>query len=385
MNITGQICCGCGACAVVCPAACVKIGETSEGFYKAYVENTACIECGRCVSVCAMRKNAAVIGREPLTAYAAYSQNDHLRGRSSSGGVFTHIAESMIDAGGVVYGAAFSSEMELRHTAACTKDDLASLRGSKYLQSRIGNAYSEIRQKLSDGVPVFFVGTPCQVAALYSVLGTKPPHLLTADLICHGTPAPGLFLAYLRFLERKYDGRIVDYCFRSKEHANARMSYTVKLTLSAGGTEKVVFLDGDEEPYTMRFISSALQCDSCYQCPFACLRRMGDLTLGDYWGYEEAHPELADINGVSLLLVNTEKGCRAIENINGVKLAKTERVHYLKKNKHLIAPPVKHPDRDHIYAEFSDTGFSKRFYNHTFLPEGYRLYILKRRVRSMMK
>ena len=385
MNIADQTCCGCGACAAICPAACIKIRMTAEGFYKACVESTACIDCEICLSVCTMHEDVSVIGHEPLDAYAAYSQDEKLRGRSSSGGLFTHIAEWMIDAGGLVYGAAFNEKMELHHTSARTKDDLARLRGSKYLQSYTGDVYAEIGRKLSDGTPVFFVGTPCQVAALYSVIGTRPPHLLTADLICHGTPAPGLFLEYLHFLERKYHGRIVDYCFRSKEYANARMSYTVKLTLSTGGAEKAVFLDGDEEPYTMRFISNALQCDSCYQCPFACLRRTGDLTLGDYWGYEEAHPELADINGVSLLLVNTENGRHVLENISGVELLKTDRSYYLKKNRHLVVPPIKHPDRDRIYVEFSNSGFSKRFYDCTFLPDGYRLYILKRRIRGMIK
>jgi len=358
---------------------------SDDGFYRALVQADKCINCGQCLDVCPMNRPERSTGSEPRTAYAAYSTEESVRFQSSSGGVFSQIAKMILKQGGTVYGAAFDMQMQLRHVAVNDIRYLDPLCGSKYLQSYLGGIYEDIRDKLLDGNLVFFVGTPCQVSALYNVLNARPHNLITADVICHGTPAPGLFRQYLNYLERKYHGTIIDYWFRSKENANDRMSYTAKVVLQNGDTVKTIFLDGDEEPYALRFLSNALQNESCYQCPYASLQRTGDLTLGDYWGYETAHPELEHVSGVSLVLVNTQSGADALAKTENLALVKTGSDQYLDRNIHLTRPPVRHSDRDKLYLTFSKEGFSNNFYKKSFLPSGYRLYIIKRRIRSFVK
>ena len=160
------------------------------------------------------------------------------------------------------------------------------------------------------------------------------------------------------------------------------MSYTVKLTMADG---REYFLSGDEEPYTMRFISGALQADSCSSCPYAAHSRVADLALGDYWGYERAHPELEQIRGVSLVLVNTPAGKTLLEESQGLELVETTAEKYLPKNNHLSVPGRKHPQRDGIYEAFAARGFTKAFYKKYFLPDGHGMYILKRRILALIK
>lgn len=385
MNIMEQLCCGCAACASVCPNKCIEMYQDEYGFYRAKVNLGSCIDCGKCISVCSMHRDTHLKQNSPLSAYAAYCRNTEILLNSSSGGIFSSIAKVVIANNGVVFGSAFDDNMMLRHIMIDSLDNLSLLRGSKYLQSHIGDIYHDVKQQIKRNVPVFFVGTPCQVSALYSTLQNRPSNLLTADLICHGTPSPDLFKGYLKHLESVHRGKIIGYNFRSKEKSNSRMSYTVKLTLQTGRKIKQVFLDGDEEPYTMRFISNALQCESCYACPYANLDRPGDITLGDYWGYETAHPELSKIKGVSLLLINTVLGKKWVEELQDIELIKTYPKQYLEKNKHLLMSPVKHPDRDMIYEQFKKNGFSKSFFHNTFLPRGYKLYIFKRKVRGFLQ
>ena len=384
MNIKNQICCGCAACVSVCPKSCIEMQCTKEGFYHASVIDEQCVDCGKCLSVCPVGK--IVSGRkQPIAAYAAYHQQESVRKNATSGGIFYQLAKDVIQKGGIVYGAAFDEHMKLRHIAADNMRTLQSLCGSKYLQSDLRGVYEKIQKDLEAGKTVFFVGTPCQVSALHAVAG-EPEKLLTADLICHGVPAPGLFQSYLGYLEKRYRGKITDYCFRSKEQSNSRMSYTAKVTLKAGGdSKKVVYLNGDEEPYAMRFLSNALQCESCFQCPYTSTERPGDITLGDYWGYETAHPELSDVMGVSLVLVRSQRGMAALSEAKNLVLIKTEKERYLERNRHLISPPAKNPERDTLYRAFAGKGFSPYFYHRFFLPRGYKRFILKRRIRRMIE
>lgn len=381
-NINQYNCCGCGACVETCPVKCIDLSQTKEGFYRAKANEDNCIGCGICMKNCPLQLK--IIGRKTITAYAAYAENKEIRCASSSGGVFRLLAQRIIEHDGVVFGAAFDDDMNLAHICAKNMEQLSILQGSKYLQSNMKGVYSHVRHALELDRKVMFVGTPCQVSGLYSVLGNTYNNLLTCDLVCHGVPSPGLFSGYISYLENKYNGRIVHYNFRSKDCPNDRMSYTVKITVQRNSGLKDYYLDGDEEPYTMRFISGALQAECCYECPYASQYRTGDITLADYWGYERVHPELYDVMGVSLVLVNTQKGEDAIKPLEGIILLETCEAKYLQYNTHLTKPALKHADRDALYRGFSTEGFSKRFYKKSFLPEGYGTFILKRRVRGVL-
>lgn len=380
-NISGGLCSGCGGCTQICPAGCIQIKKDAQGFYRATVEEDRCLNCGLCVKKCSMNRQQPQ--GQPLKSFAVYHKEEQIRRKSSSGGVFTALARQVLEAGGAVVGAAFDEEMHLRHTVAENEEQLQALRGSKYLQSNVTGVFPRVRGLLEEGRQVLFVGTPCQVAGLYTALGKRYENLLTCDLVCHGAPSAGLFEGYLAFLEKKYKGKVIGYDFRSKDRANDRMSYTVKLTVQTAGGVKQHFLSGDEEPYTMRFISGALQAESCYRCPYTSHSRVGDLTLADYWGYEQAHPELAQVIGVSLVLVNTAAGETLLAQAGALEKLPTTPERYLKRNNHLSAPAKAHPQRSRIYGGFADMGFSKRFYQKYFLPDGYSLYILKRRLRGI--
>lgn len=379
-NVGPQLCSGCGGCVEVCPVGAIRLKRDAQGFYRAMVDEKSCIGCGLCVKSCSMNRKAE--GNGPLKSYAAYNREADIRQKSSSGGIFTALANQVIAGGGVVVGAAFDENMHLKHVFAENQDQLEALRGSKYLQSDMRGVYPAVKELLETGRQVLFVGTPCQVAGLHTALGKKYDNLLTCDLVCHGAPSSGLFEGYFAYLEKKHRGKIVGYGFRSKEQANARMSYTVKLTMEDG---TIHYISGDEEPYTMRFISGALQAESCYACPYTSCSRVADLTLGDYWGYEQAHPELAQIQGVSLVLVNTPAGERLLSQAEELELVDTAAEQYLKHNHHLSAPGKKHPQRDGLYRAFADTGFTNSFYKKQFLPEGYGMYILKRRILALIK
>lgn len=320
--------------------------------------------------------------KKPIAAFLVFNKNEETRNSSTSGGVFSAVGEYVIANDGVVYGAAFDPKYHLYHERAVFMDDLTRLRGTKYLQSNAFQSFVSIQQDLNQGKKVLFVGTPCQVYALKVFLAHDYQNLYTVDLICHGVPSPALFRGYIHFLQKKCDGEIINFQFRSKEHANSRISYTSKYKVrKEDGSEETVFIDGDEDPYIMQFLSNRLQCKACFQCNFTSLDRQGDLTLGDYWGYSEAHPEFGDIQGVSLVLENTVKGnellfaCR-----DKLHMVLTKEEKYLHKNRHLQSPPTMSDDRNRIYEAFVEKGFNQDFYRHYFLPKGYYQFLVKRRI-----
>ncbi len=377
MDISTVKCSGCGGCIEACPRKCISIKRNDAGFFIASIDKEKCIKCGMCIEKCSS-KYVFNPERTPIKAFLAFNRNETERFRASSGGVFVELAKAIIaDGGGRVYGAAFDENLKLQHRCASTIGEIEGLCGSKYLQSEVYPVFEEIKQILPER-KVLFVGTPCQVYSLKQTLGNAP-NLFTVDLICHGAPSSGLFEGYKHFLEKQKGGTIIDYNFRSKERANAAMSYTVKATYKKDNQIHSFFMDGDEEPYTMRFITNVLQSEACYDCHFTNLDRQGDITLGDYWGFHEMYPEYKDMMGVSLVLVNSGKGNKLLEKTNNLQLVPTEKEQYLMYNHHLSVPPLKSEEHDLLYSAFSKMGFTKKFYNKYFLPKGYRTYILKRR------
>ena len=191
-------CCGCNACVQHCPKSCVTMQEDEEGFLYPIVDQEACIDCGLCEKVCPVLNQGEE--RKPLQVYAANNPNEEIRMQSSSGGVFTLLAETIIQEGGVVFGARFNDDWEVIHDYTETKEELAAFRGSKYVQSRIGDSYCQAEQFLKKGRKVLFTGTPCQIAGLNLFLRKEYGNLLTVDFICHGVPSPGVWKSYLEEL-----------------------------------------------------------------------------------------------------------------------------------------------------------------------------------------
>lgn len=270
--------------------------ENHEGFFVPQVDADKCIDCGLCLRACPALNEKRQNSTEP-ECYAAQA-DDKIRAVSSSGGVFTPLAEAIIDRGGYVCGAAFREDWTVHHIIIDNKVDLAKLRGSKYVQSDTEDCYKRIKSLLREGKWVLFSGTPCQVAGLYSYLGKEYDTLVTVDIFCHGAPSPGVWKRYLRENYRHKD--IANINFRDKTAIGWSCSH-VTVTLK-DGTRNVC------NNYTKWFHSSVILRKSCANCKFNKLPRPADITLGDWWGISKVNPALNDGKGLSNVLINSDKG-----------------------------------------------------------------------------
>lgn len=343
-----EVCTGCEACRNVCPVQCISLQRSDEGFNYPVISQEKCIDCGLCARICPVNTLPHLERKENPGVYAAWSLDMNVRCRSSSGGVFSEFAAYFLQQGGYVCGAAFDEKMRLRHVLSDTQNGVAGMRGSKYLQSEIGSVYREVGEKLKNGFPVFFTGTPCQVAGLYAYLqGKYTEHLLTADLVCHGVPSPGLFDNYFQQLQKRYDGLILGFIFRKLEAWDVVPS----LKFSEGWQE----LHGCNNIYQKAFLKSYLHRESCYRCPFARIPRVGDITMADFWGIGRHIPfHYKTTHGVSLLLVNSCRGEAVLSEIGGRLFLKARTLDEAKEhNGQLVYPDYRPTARDTIYRDFS--------------------------------
>lgn len=300
-------CFGCGACAQSCRHAAISMKPDAEGFCYPAVDTSSCVECGLCEAACPainLSSPQVAAGSHADTLpdiYAFRHRDDSILASSSSGGAFTAIAEFVLSQQGVVMGAAFTSEMEVRHTAVTTAEGLSALRGSKYAQSRIDGAYYEARKLLKQGRWLLFTGTPCQVAGLKGYLRHDYETLLTCDLLCRGVASPMLFKEWLDFVQSRLGKTVTDYHHRDKSRGWGLLSPKL---IFADGTQ-----DGGQDAWLWHRIHSSglVNRPSCYHCPYSSTHREGDFSIGDFWGIEKSHPEQYDTRGVSLLMVNSEK------------------------------------------------------------------------------
>jgi coenzyme F420-reducing hydrogenase beta subunit len=299
-------CCGCHACVSICPVQCIQMQPDDEGFLYPVVDESICTDCGLCESVCPVINPPVQKGES--VAFAAWNTDEAVRKDSSSGGIFNALMQHTFEQNGVVFGAAFDDSMTLCHQAAYTEADGRALRGSKYLQSAIGNAYLEAKKYLNQGRQVLFSGTPCQIAGLYAFLGKEYDNLLTCDVVCHGVPSPKVFAAYRTELERQYGGKTQRIAFRRKNFGWKR--YSVSLSFD-NDTEYHRVLN--EDAFMIGFLSNTYLRPSCHACRFSRLPRVADISLGDFWGVGTHHPEWDDDLGTSLVIVQTKKGQKTFD------------------------------------------------------------------------
>lgn len=302
-------CSGCYACTNICPVNCITMKSDSEGFKYPVVDYDKCINCGKCVAICPIINKKEV--KREAQAYACINKDEVIRAQSSSGGIFTIIAENVIDNGGVVFGAAFDEELELKHSYVETKKDLAKFRGSKYLQSQIGSTYKEAKDFLDKGRTVFFTGASCQIAGLKSYLEKEYDNLLCADFICHGVPSPKVFKEYLNFCESKFKSKVKKISFRDKSRGWSKFSILISFE-----NDKKICEITSENIYMKAFLNNVCLRPSCYDCKFKGLNRDSDITLADFWGIQKVLPKMDDDKGVSLIIVNSLQGRKMF---NGLK------------------------------------------------------------------
>lgn len=305
-----QDCCGCSACEQICPKQCISMTEDTEGFLYPKVNKNYCVRCGLCEGVCPIIHKQTQLDRVDQIAYLAYANNEEMRLSSSSGGIFTILAELVLSDGGVVFGAAFDDDFMVHHIAVDTKEELPKLRGSKYLQSRIENNYAKAKHYLDAGQKVLFSGTACQIAGLKSYLRKEYDNLLTVDVLCHGVPSPKVWKKYLEEQKKMGGTSIKNIFFRNKE--TGWKEYSVTVEFEDHSKYKNVFM---KDAFMRLFLADICLRPSCHNCRFKEFPRLSDITLGDCWGVEAHSPEMDDNKGTSVVIINTQKGNKVKEMI----------------------------------------------------------------------
>lgn len=302
-------CCACQACYNKCPKNAIEMIEDEKGFKYPKINKEKCINCGLCDKVCPIINNKKI--ENTPKAYACINKDEKIRMQSTSGGIFTLIAKAIINKGGVVFGASFNNEFGVYHTYSETIGELEKFRGSKYLQSDIGNTYKKAKELLDGGRYVLFTGTPCQIEGLINFLGKEYEKLYLQDIICHGVPSPKVWKEYKEYRENKSNSNLKNISFRSKE-AEGWNKYHVNMKFENNKNYDSLHND---DVYIKAFLSHLSLRESCTDCKFKKKNRLSDITLADFWGIKNVKPEMNDEKGTSLVIVNSEKGQALINEI----------------------------------------------------------------------
>lgn len=362
-------CCGCGACMNICPKQAITLAEDEYGFLYPQINAKLCIHCSKCKRVCTYQNVNFDANKDinPIAAYVAAIKEEDLIMKSSSGGVFAAAALQVLDSGGVVFGAALDFQNNTfvpHHIFIRNKQDLNRIQGSKYVQSDIGDTYKEAEEILKSGKEVLFSGTPCQIAGLRGFLGKDYPGLMTMDFICHGVPSARMFQDYLKELMAKYNGSILEFKFRDKTKGwgtDSKLTYKDSLN-----KEKIKLFPTGTSSYFQFFLHAEIQRENCYSCKFTSRHDLSDITLGDYWGIQKAHPELmveaggiySDKKGISCIIVNSEKGMQFLQSMqNKLHLEKSTFEKVARGNEQLNHPSRGSSNREKIMQIYLKQGY----------------------------
>lgn len=295
-------CCGCSACAQRCPRHCITMQEDEEGFLYPTVATDTCIGCGLCEEVCPCLHQD--MPRKPLTLETAINPDETVRQQSSSGGVFTLLAEQVLEKDGVIFGARFNDKWEVEHGHTETRDGLNAFRGSKYVQSSLENTFREAEEFLMEGREVLFSGTPCQIAGLRLFLRKPYENLLTVAIACHSVPSPLIWREYLTGLHLSDISAI-----RFRDKRISWEQYGICVIHDKG---RSFFQRYDRNPYMQLFLHGLSTRPACFNCPAKEGRSGADLVIGDCWGVSQILPGAPnDHQGTSFVACLTEKGMQA--------------------------------------------------------------------------
>lgn len=340
-------CCGCWACYNVCPKHCIEMVEDGEGFRYPHVDTDRCIDCGLCEKICPL-KQSQMDDSLPESFVVQHKDVEVLR-NSTSGGFFTAISKWAIAQGGVVFGAAFSDDMELRHSCAETLEECRKFRGSKYVQSLIGDCYAQVKKYLSQGRIVVFSGTPCQISGLYHFLrGQKYENLVTVDLVCHGTPSPLLLRKYLAYHASLVGCKPIDYRSRDKHYG---YSYsTASIWFKDKG--KIYHKGKDADIMLRLYFNDICSRPSCYKCHFKTINRVSDITIFDCWNAQSVSKSFSD-KGATNVFVHSSLGMEVFNQIKDEFIYSKSKIDQIIKRdgvmiKNFVTP---NPKRDVFFKE----------------------------------
>ena len=351
IEAVGKRCTGCEVCVSVCPAHALHMEQDNEGFFYPVVQDGLCTRCGLCTRRCPVA-SSSVVFRHPLPshAYAGGLQDKKERLFSASGGAFPALAAA--GKADTIYGAAWSSPDTVQHVRV-NLQGIAALRGSKYIQSHMDDAYCQVSNDLKNGLRVLFSGTPCQVAGLMAFLGKPDPALTTVEIMCHGIASPGLFQQYLSQLGKKYGSPVQKYCFREKSILLGNWEFFHSAVRCDDGHTHHTYY----EPFTQLFLSRCILRPSCEHCPFSGeTAHPADVILGDYWGCSSNDPELYHKYGVSALIPLTEKGQELIRQADSLELTEIPLNHVTEQNGVLLQHKPYPPERAAFFALLEEKG-----------------------------
>ena len=362
-------CCGCSACVQICPKQCISFDEDNKGFCYPKVNVDNCFNCGLCEKACPCLNQDE--SQKPLKVYAAINPDEKIRSESSSGGVFTMLAEAIIAEGGVVFGARFDEKWEVIHDYTETKEGLEAFRCSKYVQSKIGRTYIQAQTFLNAGRKVLYTGTSCQIAGLKRFLRKEYDNLLTVDVVCHGVPSPLVWRNYLKTLtERptevvgnktgwsllKERPVISHISFRDKLNGWKKFGFVVRGKTDCKAQEEILLHETiDDNLFMKLFMCNLVLRPSCFNCSAKAGKSGSDITIADYWGIEDVHPEFFDDKGASAVIINSAKGQAYIKKLN-LRLLNSEYDNILRYNPSLEHSVEETQDVERFWRVFEKKG-----------------------------
>lgn len=345
-----------------------------EGFLYPIVDEEKCLHCGKCDAVCPVEKYSWADKTVP-DAWGANANNSEIRLASSSGGVFSLLSKMTIDNNGVVCGATLNPNCKsVSHVVVDSEEQLAELRGSKYLQSEVGDTYKQIRKLLAEGRNVLYTGTPCQIAGLKSFLGKEYDKLLCVGIFCHGVPSPKLWAEYVEYCEEQNGEPLKAARFRDKK--KGWENFGMMMEFPSGNKQ---FKTAEKDPYIRMFLRNYCLRPSCYQCEFKENKCGADIMIGDFWGVQVVAEEMYDDMGTSLVFAYTEKGKKAIEIIRSeMKLCEVSYEKAVKGNNAFVGSVSMPEARKSFFEDMAELDFKS-------LAEKYVPITAKEQVKWMLK
>jgi len=361
-------CTGCRACEQICPVKAISMKEDDEGFI------TPCIKCGLCKKTCGQidrfyNKN----NLEERKFLGVRPKEKEIAKNSTSGGIAYLISKMVIEENGIVFGSAYDENLMPYQKYVKDKKELQQLRGSKYVTSDTKKTFSQVKEFLEEGKKILYIGVPCQIGGLKKFLKKDYENLYTIDIICHGVPSQKIFKKYLENEEKKLREKIISYTARSKSKVAWGMGYCAEIKTK----NKIKYKKADFDPYYTAFLKGKVNRECCYECKYANLDRIGDITLGDLWGIEQFDYDFYDKNGVSLAIVNTIKGEKIFNKVkNLVEYRQYNEQQVTKFNGNLKHPTTRPQNREIIYKQLDEMSFEE--YSKKYLANKNKLkYVLK--------
>ena len=335
-------CSGCGACSNICPHNCISMYYDEEGFLYPKVDIEKCIDCHLCEKICPLKKPLQSI-RKPLDIKAAINENEAIRLQSSSGGIFSLLADYVLDSGGVVIGASYTEDWNVEHIVVSSKTELKQLRGSKYVQSQTKNIFKQVLKLLLEGKLVLFSGTPCQISGLKSFLNKEYDNLITIEIFCHGVPST---LVYKKYIKEICKGEPISHVnMRAKPEGWKQYHFAINN----------YSVSWRNDLYMKAFVENLTLRPSCYNCKHKDGRSGSDIGLGDFWGVKAKHKELDDDKGLSLIFLYSEKGKSILEKIASIKSNRIEYDEAIIYNKGVSGIIQPHKKRNVFFKKLNTT------------------------------